>query len=146
MITADDFGLSNNVNKGIISLLESNIISNASAMVCGGDFEGGINNLNSKFYKKLGLHICLDSDGIPISNIEDIPSLVDKNTGKFFTRAKFIYKIFTGQIDQIELNKEINLQYKKLLDYGIKPNHIDGHGHIHVIPQVADVICSLAKK
>ena len=35
MITADDFGLSNNINKGIISLLESNIISNASAMVCG---------------------------------------------------------------------------------------------------------------
>ena len=42
MITADDFGLSNNVNKGIISLLESNIVSNASAMVCVGDFERGI--------------------------------------------------------------------------------------------------------
>ena len=92
MITADDFGLSNNINKGIISLLESNIISNASAMVCGGDFERGINNLNSRFYKKLGLHICLDSDGVPISNIEDIPSLEDKNTGKFFTRAKYIFK------------------------------------------------------
>ena len=62
-------------------------------MVCGGDFERGINNLNLDL-QKLGLHICLDSDGVPISNIEDIPSLVDKNTVKFLLEQNLYLKFY----------------------------------------------------
>lgn len=146
MINADDFGLSDDVNLGIISLFESNIISNASAMVCAKKFEEGLNKLDKKYHQKLGLHLCLDSDGDPISEISEIPSLIDKKTGKFYTRKKLVFKILSGQVKKSELKKEILFQFNKLTYYGIKPHHFDGHGHIHVIPQIASILSDLAKK
>ena len=52
MIIADDFGLSDDVNSGIISLFESNIISNVSAMVCAQKFEEGLIKLDKKYHHR----------------------------------------------------------------------------------------------
>ena len=81
-----------------------------------------------------------------MSDISDIPSLIDKKTGKFYTRNKLVFKIFSGQVKSSELKKEILFQFKKLIYYGIKPHHFDGHGHIHVIPLIASILSNLAKK
>ena len=110
-INADDFGLTKNINKGIISLLENDCISFTSAIVCGKYFEDGISNLKPELYDRIGLHLCLNDEN-PISPIDKITSLVDQNTGKFFDRWEFVKKLFKNQIQKNELRTEISAQFR----------------------------------
>tara|TARA_Y100001958_G_C21188513_1_gene517143 strand:+ start:512 stop:1351 length:840 start_codon:yes stop_codon:yes gene_type:complete len=144
-IIADDFGIAENVNSAIVSLLNKKSITHTSAIVCGPSINHAIKMLDKRFFKRVGLHLCLDSEK-PISNVDDIPSLIDKKTNKFFSRGKFILKALSGSINKHELEKEICLQIEKLLSFGIKPHHIDGHGHLHVLPIVSKLLKNISIK
>ena len=46
----------------------------------------------------------------------------------------------------MQVKQEIQTQLERFIDkVGSLPTHIDGHQHIHVIPQVCDVLSALMK-
>jgi predicted glycoside hydrolase/deacetylase ChbG (UPF0249 family) len=51
-----------------------------------------------------------------------------------------------GKIALAEISSELDAQIGKVVANGIKPSHLDGHQHLHVVPGVRRIIESLAKK
>jgi predicted glycoside hydrolase/deacetylase ChbG (UPF0249 family) len=52
----------------------------------------------------------------------------------------------TGRAHQADLLKEWGEQIRRVVDAGIKPTHLDGLGHCHMVPEAAPVLVELAKK
>ena len=145
IINADDFGLSPEVNDAIVDLFEMGIVTRTSALACSQYLEDGIHKLGEKYYNRVGLHICLDEEK-PVANTSEIHSLIDEQTGNFKKRKKFVVDSFLGKISARHLYIEIEAQFNKLISLGIHPGHIDSHGHLHLLPNVAGVVASLAKR
>ena len=95
----------------------------------------------------VGLHFTLTS-GRPVSPARHVPLLVD---GSGFFRWRFFsllratsVRVPPGLLDQIELELEAQLQ--RLLSDGVRPDHIDGERHVHLIPAIFDRVVAAAKR
>lgn len=93
----------------------------------------------------IGIHLCLTEER-PILTKKDIPSLVGEDSNFLKTHLFFILNYMIGKIDLKDIEKEFDAQIKKVLESGIKPTHIDSHGHIHILPRIFKMVLKLAKK
>jgi len=138
IISADDFGLTEGVTKGIYESIVNGAVTRTSAMMCtnGADW---IKKYANGLDGKIGLHLQL-TDGIPLLTTEEVLSLVDEN-GKFPAKSKQL-----GALNPEEIEKEWEAQMGALLDLGIIPSHIDTHHNVHRFPKVFKVYCAIAEK
>lgn len=84
----------------------------------------------------VGCHVVL-VDGEPVLPAKEIPSLVDKRTGRFFNSLPvFLARLHTGFIRQSEIEAEAAAQIARLQNRGLHLTHIDAHKHTHMFPAV----------
>jgi predicted glycoside hydrolase/deacetylase ChbG (UPF0249 family) len=145
IINADDFGYSKRVNKAILESFNSGIVRSTSLMPNGESFEHAIKIIKSNSDLDIGVHLTL-LDGVSILKSYRIASLI--TDGDYFHKnaIDFAKKYFLGKISFDEVRNELSAQIGKLLDYGIKPSHIDSHQHIHILPGILEIVIELAKK
>lgn len=134
IVNADDFGISELTNKGIIYCFTNGILTSTTIMANGIAFEGAVEL--AKKHKGLGIGVHLNlTQGKPLTDAFQ-GELTEKN----------IYKAMAGLLDAKSIKKEFRTQIEKVLDNGIKPTHLDGHKHIHIFPKIAGIVISLAKE
>ncbi|MFH1456113.1 MAG: ChbG/HpnK family deacetylase [archaeon] len=139
IVNADDFGVSMPVNKGIIAGHKKGIITSTSILANSPCFEESVKMLKENPTLKVGVHLNITS-GKAVSNLKN---LVNKNNNfKFYNQ----HLLGLYLIDNKEVAKELNAQIKRVVKAGIKPDHINGHSHIHIFPYILDLIIKLAKK
>ncbi len=144
ILNADDLGLSNNINKGILDGYNSGVLKSASLCANGMAFQSVINEIIPECPDLcIGVHLNI-IEGKALSNPEEIPLLTDKN-GNFnnsYTQlmTKSTKKDFLEQVE-----KEFRAQIEKILNH-IKPAHIDSHVHTHGIPNIFEITCKLAEE
>ena len=64
-----------------------------------------------------------------------MPSLATH--GRFPTVSALIAWAFAGRLDCVEINQEIDRQFKRFTQYyGRGPDFVDGHEHVHVLPGI----------
>jgi hypothetical protein len=144
IINADDFGLTEKVNEGIIQSIQNGIVNSTTFMVNTKHFKKSIEQIK-KYNIKTGIHINL-CYGKPVSNNETVSSLTDKN-GYFYKNEFQLIHLIKHKKNKIEhIKTEIYNQLSKLYDNGIKPTHIDSHKHIHHYLPVYNIITELADK
>lgn len=145
IVNADDFGISESVNNGILSAHQNGILTSTSIMANGLAFDHAVAMAKTAPSLDVGVHITLVEEQ-SLLDWQSIPSIAD-SSGKFHGNAKlFARKYFTGQIALAEVRAEIEAQIAKVINAGINISHIDGHQHLHMLPQVFDVVVELAKK
>lgn len=145
VINADDFGLNQKVNEEILKSFRNGILRSASLMANGKEFDHAIEIVKSNPDLDIGVHLTL-VDEKPILEIDKIPTLVGEN-GNFRTHAiEFTKKYFSEKISLEEVKKEITAQIEKILDHGIKINHINSHQHLHMLPKILDITIELANR
>ena len=141
-ICADDFGITEKVDRAIIELILNKRVSETSCMVLTQNFKN-----SSKELKKIPINF---GKGIHITftdfNSLTSPKSITKN-GKFLSIKSLFLKILKKKISKYEIYNEINSQ----LDYfeqtmECKPDFIDGHHHVHQLPIISDVILEVLKK
>ena len=136
-IVADDLGLHKSVNDGIIFLLKSGKIDGASLMPNGEAFEDAVKQyLEAKLpSEKIGIHI----------NLVEQRSVL---SGKPMTKNHrlFFIKYMLGLIRKDDIQKELEAQFKKVIQAGIKPSFINGNQHLHLLPGVMETTIELAQK
>lgn len=132
-INGDDFGLHNDINKGILDCVDAGIVRSISVSVNGEAPEWkSLLDLQDKGVR-IGLHVTLIGEPW----LTGLPVIAD--------RSRFLMKMFTvGFIDKAR--EEIFRQHKLLSSRGIKPVHIDGHQHIHMLPSIWRICEELAEK
>src|SRR3989304_4906126 len=145
IINADDFGLNEEVNEGILKSFRNGILRSASLMANGNSFDHAVGIIHSNPNLDIGVHLTL-VEGKPIMAADKIPSLLNEN-GNLYTHAiKFTKKYFSEVINLGEAYEELNAQIRKVLDHGINISHIDSHQHIHMLPKILDLIIDLANQ
>ena len=135
IVTSDDFGLSQGVNRAVEKAWNDGILTCASLMPGGGAFDEAVAIAQRNPGLQVGLHLTL-VQGKAVLPSGRVPGLVN-GAGNFpdnpvasgmrYFFDKSLYK-------QIKL--EIEAQIVKVLETGIPLSHIDGHLNIHLHPTV----------
>lgn len=123
VICADDFGLSSEINRAILTLAKKGHISATSCMPMQQHWQAGAESLKELKTIALGLHFDLTEEGHPFSLLD----LMIKSQLRQLDKA-FIRRLFVEQLDAFEGVMERS------------PDFIDGHQHVHQFPVVRSVI------
>ena len=137
IFNADDYGLSQGVNTGIIDSSNQGVVRSTTLMVGMEAQNHGIDLLTTAPYLKLGLHFRLTAG----SALSSLSSLTD-NHGQFLTQDRFWPRT---QFNENELFDELSLQVEQFKKTGATLSHIDSHHHVHTHPQVLPVVLEVAK-
>lgn len=139
VVNADDFGLSNAVNYGIIDCHKSGLINSATIMMNAKATEHAIQLAKETPSLKIGIHLVLTS-GAPL--LHDVPSLVDTE-GNFKKQMAIIDEPDCVSLEELE--REWSTQIECFLKSGLVPTHFDSHHHMHGIPRFHPVVKRLSE-
>ena len=138
IINADDFGLSEGVNYGIISAYKSGVVRSTSTMANMPGFEHAMELLKENEDLGCGVHMTLSCYKPVLSNLKTI---VDEN-GYFIRRITNevienmdldeVYEEFCAQIEKVRSKTDIT--------------HLDSHHHVHTLEKLRPVIERVLEK
>jgi hypothetical protein len=144
-LCADDYGISRSVNAAIRELILHERINATSVMTAAthldADEVDALDELNSgKTRAALGLHVTLTEPFKPLS--EGFEPL---SHGRFLALNKMLRAAVTRRLDATRLTIEIATQIEAfVMAFGRPPDFIDGHQHVHLLPQVRDAVLKVA--
>lgn len=145
IVNADDFGIDEEINRGIAECFRNGIVRSVSIVSNGLAFENAVNLIEKNTDVRVGVHLCLVDERSLLSKAR-VPSIVDYKGFLSKNYLHFLFKIFNNQVNLLEVEDELNAQIKKVLDYGIIPTHLDSHQYTHLLPPVFNIVIKLAKK
>jgi hopanoid biosynthesis associated protein HpnK len=145
IVHADDFGLSERVNEGILQAHLGGIVTSASIMANGNAFEHAAQICRDVPSLDVGIHLTLVEER-PILEANAVPSLVDASGRLHDRAATFTKKYLSGKIRLQDVRAELEAQIRKVLRHKINASHLDSHQHLHMFPQILDTTIRLARK
>lgn len=143
IVNADDFGLTEAVSDAIITVYKNGSASSTSLMTCMPSAAYAAKLAKNNPELGVGLHFAL-TEGFSAQE-KDTP-LASGPDRRFFGRNSLIFKILTGAVSSADIRRELEAQYGRLCDLGIKPSHIDGHQHVHIYPAIFKVVAGFARE
>src|SRR5271170_3951963 len=119
IINADDFGLTQGVNRAIAELHQAKALTSATLMATGAAFDDAIATAHANPTLGVGCHIVL-TDGAPVSRPETITTLLGPDRKTFRPKLlDFIQALLRGKISEVEIEREALAQIQKLQRNGI---------------------------
>ena len=143
IVNADDFGFSEEVNANIVKCHQKGIVTSATILSGGQNFEDAIKL--AKENPKLGIGVHLAVDG-PNNIGEKYASLLDPLTDEFYEDLVALKKIRNGDFNFEDLVSEYSLQIEKVRDEGIIVTHLDHHHHFHLYFPILKAVIQVARK
>lgn len=136
IVNADDFGLTAGVNRAIVELNRSGILSSATLMAVAPATAEAVSLAHATPALGIGCHVVL-VDGVPALPPSQLPTLVDSRTGRFRpTLGAFVRDLTLGRIRPAEIEAEAYAQIDRLRSFSLTPTHIDTHKHTHMFQGV----------
>ncbi len=145
IVNADDFGLTEAVNRGILHTHREGIVTSTTLMANGEAFDAAVTMSRQAPRLGIGVHLNLTS-GEPVSPASSIPSLVDRSGRLHFNPGRLLRALVARQVNLADVESELRRQITKIISAGIVPTHLDGHKHVHVLPGVSDIVIRLAQE
>ena len=145
IVTADDYGLCEEVNDAVEIAHRAGILSAASLMISAPAARDAIERALRLPSLRVGLHLVL-VDGRPLLPPEEIPALVDAN-GAFpndLVRAGVHW--FLSPAARRQLAREIGAQFEAFRASGLALDHVNAHNHMHLHPTVLGIVLRLAAR
>ena len=145
IVNADDLGWTEGVNRGIRDASRSGIVTSTSLLANGLAFAEALKTAKLAPGLGVGVHLNL-SDGAPVAEPESVMSLLD-GKGKFASGPEsLLLKRARRGLVLAEVEREWDAQIRKVRDAGIRPTHVDGHKHVHMLPGLFEIALRLAKR
>ncbi|PIQ86984.1 MAG: hypothetical protein COV73_03935 [Candidatus Omnitrophica bacterium CG11_big_fil_rev_8_21_14_0_20_43_6] len=145
IINADDFGLTEGINCGILQAYQEGILTSASLLANGPAFDEAVSLSKKNPGLGVGVHLNI-LRGRPVSGQNEVLSLVDKN-GYFIPRpGYFLLRRLLNQLRPDEIKIEFRAQINKVMAAGILPSHLDTEKHLHALPFISKILFNLAEE
>jgi predicted glycoside hydrolase/deacetylase ChbG (UPF0249 family) len=128
IVNADDFGYNEKINQGIIAAHKDGVVTSTSLMVTKEGFNNAVELAKENSKLSLGIHLDLDE-------FFDIDH----------TRGKII-GFRQNPIDKVKIESEIKRQFDTVFSKGLKPDHLTGHHHSHMVKEVFEILVPLMKQ
>jgi len=141
IVNADDFNSDEERNRGILEAAEKGIVTSVSVIANLPFNAESVSKLKTVFGPRIGIHLNL-TKGAPIAR--RTTSLVDESN-QFFKKKKAWRRALLHQYNLKEVEEEFAAQISRLRELGITPDHLDGNNHLHIFPQIAEVVARLAQ-
>ena len=126
IITADDYGMTSLVDTAIDDCIKAGLVKSTNVIVNQDNFSAA-KRLRERFPDiSIGLHWNVTS-GKPVSNLNEIASLVNPKTGDFWGLRDFMKRFKTGLIIKDELSLELINQYKLFRAFCGEPDYWNVH-------------------
>jgi len=145
IVNADDLGWTEGVNRGILDAFRSGIVTSASLLANGPAFTEAVKAAKSAPRLGVGVHLNL-SDGAPVADRESITSLLDDNGKLARGPERLLLQRARRKLVLDEVEEEWDAQIQKVRDTGIRPTHLDGHKHVHMLPGLFEIALCLARR
>ena len=141
---ADDFGLTRAINAGILEAHACGLLRSASLIGCSSATDDAAIGAAKHPDLDVGLHVALVAER-PVLPPECIPSLVtDGVFWKSFGSVCLRYALGRWRVG--EAQAEITAQWDRLTELGIRPSHVDGHQHLHLLPRLFPWVVAQARQ
>lgn len=129
IINADDFGMSETVNRATVQGFKEGLVSSTTIMTNMPGFDEACQLTNRyNIQGKVGIHLNL-VDGYPITERMSLCKKFCDHNGMFKGERKTLFWL-NGE-ERKAVNGEFQAQIDKLTSQGIIPTHIDSHHHYH---------------
>jgi predicted glycoside hydrolase/deacetylase ChbG (UPF0249 family) len=146
-LCADDFGISSSVDIAIRDLVVRGRLNATSVLVVAPGFSRSeahsLNTLNSVTPRvAIGLHLGLTAPFRPLSK-----SFKPVSKGAFLPLTATARHAAMRGFDHDTLVAEIALQMQTFLTtFGRAPDFVDGHQHVHLLPQISRALLTVVKQ
>ncbi|KAM9810804.1 carbohydrate deacetylase [Neosynchiropus ocellatus] len=142
VVTGDDFGYCPRRNQGIVDCFLAGGVSSVSLLVnaCAAQEAA---DLAKRHSIPIGLHANL-SEGVPVSPSLQRASTLVTPQGFFHGKTGFRQQLEKRQLSMKQVEVELRAQVQRFRELtGHLPQHMDGHQHVHVLPEVRDVFAQV---
>lgn len=145
IVTADDFGISKEVNDAVESAHMNGILTTTSLMVSEAFAHDAVKRTTIMPNLGVGLHLAL-SRARPASPPSAIPDLIDKNgiLRSDLVGAGFRFFFLPHVRKQLEI--EITAQFEAFAKTYLRLDHVNAHNHLHLHPTVLSLILKIGKQ
>jgi len=141
IVNADDFGLNASVNEAVALAHREGVLTSASILANGPAVTQALRLARDLPTLGLGVHIALTE----LEPLTDCPDLAPG--GRFPARHGEVFKRFLfGRQDPSQLRDELRAQLEAVVCSGFEVDHVNGHGHVHVLPAVLDELVPLCEE
>jgi predicted glycoside hydrolase/deacetylase ChbG (UPF0249 family) len=144
IVNADDFGLTEGVNRAIIECHQRGIVTSATLMANSAAFEDAIRLARENPKLSVGCHVTL-MDGEPLLARSQVASLLCDGREFYRTIAAFAPRALLGRFKGSEIEAEATAQFEKIQRAGITISHFDAHKHAHMFPSIAEPLLRAAE-
>ena len=148
IVNADDFGLTQGVNRAISESHAGGVVTSSTLMASGPAFDDAVAIARSLPSLAVGCHVVL-VDGAPVSAPASIPTLVasrSSNPKRFFGKVSSVAaRALLGGYDEDELVREMVAQIRRIQAAGIQVTHLDTHKHAHIFPAILKALLNAAR-
>lgn len=145
IINADDFGIHESVNSGIIDGFRRGCISSTTLMAGASAFEQAVALAADNPGLGLGVHLTLVGE-VTVASPAAVASLVDSNGRLPLEYGRFLQLFLAGRIRLADIRRELEAQVNKVASTGLPITHLDSHQHMHVVPGIIDIVLDIAKQ
>ncbi len=144
IVNADDFGLTEGINRGIVDGFNNGIITSASLIATMPAFQHAVGLAMENPDLDIGVHLSL-TVGRPCSNSTRLAPILKEGE---FIRSYFhvIRSIYANRIHMGDIENEISAQISKIKEAGLEISHVDSHQHIHMVPCLFKLMITLMKE
>ncbi|NWU21367.1 YDJC deacetylase, partial [Dyaphorophyia castanea] len=145
IVTGDDFGYCPRRNQGIVDCFLAGAVSNVSLLV-NGSAAADAAKLARRHNIPIGLHANL-SEGSPVCEVLKTKSSLLNQDGFFHGKMGFRTALSEGLLNMSEVKQELKAQVELFHELtGHLPPHMDGHQHVHVLPEVRHVFAEVLEE
>lgn len=142
IVNADDFGLSPEVNRGIIEAHRDGLVTAATCLVGMPSFREVVEERATFPSLDLGVHLNL-TWGRPASK-ESLPRLAPD--GRFASKKKLALRLLLRRVGAAEVAAEFRAQVRAFQSELGNPSHLDVHQHFQVFPIVWAALVDVARE
>ncbi len=145
VVTADDFGLSREINEAVEHAHRDGILTAASLMVGSPAADEAVAIARALPSLRVGLHLVL-VEARPVLPPERIPDLVDR-AGLFRSdMARAGAAMFFRPLVRRQLLAEVEAQFAAYAATGLPLDHVDAHKHFHLHPTIAGALIATGRR
>jgi len=144
IITADDMGMSESINRGILYAARNGLVNSVSVMPNGCAFKSAVSALLREPELDIGVHLTLVVEK-PICSYRALKGLVchDGHLPRTWTDLCVRLATRAGAMQAIEI--ECRAQIERVLSVGLHPIHLNSHQHVHLYPPLWRLFLRLAQ-
>ncbi len=144
VVTADDFGLSPEVNEAVEMGHRQGILTSASLMVGAPAAKDAVERARRLPHLHVGLHLAV-VDAHPSLPLREVAGLLDPE-GRLPTNLPAAgVRFFFQPAVRRELAREIRAQFEAFRATGLTLDHVNAHHHMHLHPTVAGLIVRVGR-